>query len=226
VRRMLALVALGAAPAALAGGAGGDKWEGTWRVDAGAFASTFVLRPASDAGTRAQAPPCPGAQRAFYTGGYSGRRNGTVAACASGYSLRGRLYEGGKRVGDVAILWELAVTPDGSVGSPTFRGTYTAAGTRGRWSARWLRHGGTLPTAPTGGGAASPAARVEAMLRRNKAACRMTWSKLTARRSGKLWVVSANVSTFGHPGRARWEVVGTKIVPADQLAFEIMNGCR
>ena len=205
--------------AAAAGDVAGDHWEGTWRVEPGAFAGTVVLRPSADA----RAPVCPGKT---YTGGYSGRRSGAVAACGTELSLRGRLYEAGKRVGDISLAWELAVLPDGTVGAPTFRGTYSVAGQRGRLSATWLHHGGAIPKPqPSTGGATSPVARVEAMLHRNKAKCRLTWSSLTTRRSGKIWFVSANVSTFGHPSRATWEVVGTKIVPADQLAAEILVGC-
>jgi hypothetical protein len=214
---------------AAAAGVTGDKWEGTWRVGPGTFAGSFVLRPATDAGTRAHAPACAGAKRVFYMGAYSGRRAGTVAACGSGYGLAGRLYEGGKRVGDFSITWELSVSPDGTVGAPTFRGRYSVGGSAGSWSGMWLRHGGTIPSSKAGGGAPTSqgqaVARVEAILRKNKAKCQMTWTKIVARGSGTRWTVTASVSTFGNPGQASWNIVGTRMAPADQLASEIEVGC-
>jgi hypothetical protein len=219
-------VALCLAPTA-AGDIAGDRWEGTWRLSSGAFAGTLVLRPSADPSTRAQAPTCSGSKRVLYTGAYSGRRSGTVAACGTGFDLAGRLYEGGKRVGDFSITWELAVSPDGSVGAPTFSGTYSLGGAR-KWSGTWLRHGGEIPKAKAASGttaAAQAVARVEAILRKNKSKCEMTWTKVAARRSGSRWIVTASVTTFGNPGQAVWNIVGPRIAPAEPLAADISAGC-
>jgi hypothetical protein len=234
--RLLALVALCAAPAALAGGAADDKWEGTWSVDPGAFASSLVFRPSAAAATRTQAGPCDGpGPRTYYSGSYAGRRQGVLAACAGGYTLSGRLYEGGQAVGEFSIGWEPAVAPDGTVGPPGFSGIYSFGATHGLWTGVFVRHGAGTPPPnppvrpkpkPPAAGAAAATALVEAMLRKNKAVCRMTWKRITTARSGRLWIVAYNVTTFGHPGRASWEVVGRKIVPSSQLAAEIMNGCK
>lgn len=226
MRRVIAVLALCAVPAALAD-VTGDKWEGTWRVSSGALAGTLVFKPATDAATRVQAPPCAG--KRLYAGAYSGRRNGTIAACAGGFALAARLYEAGRRVGDFSITWELAVSPDGTVGAPTFRGRYSAAGARGAWAGTWLRHGGTIPKAKpkssAGGGAAGAVAKVEAILRKNKASCEMTWTKVVARRLGTGYAVTATVSTFGNAGRATWNVVGSRVAPAEPLAADISIGC-
>jgi hypothetical protein len=204
----------------------GDRWEGTWRVAAGAFASTLVLRPASDTATRAQAPSCTG-QRRLYTGSYSGGRAGTIAACTTGSALDGRLYENGKRIGEISIVWALAVSPDGTLGAPSFSGAYTI-GARRRLSGTWLRHGGSIPTTKrpqTGLTAQQAAARVEAILRRNRARCELTWTTVVARRAGRGWRVTASVRTFGNPGNAAWNVVGTRVSAAEPLAAEIEAGC-
>jgi hypothetical protein len=132
------LLALVLVPAASANHTN-DRWEGTWRVASGAFATTLVLRPPDAA--RAQAPSCGGAAtRAFYTGTYAGGRSGTIAACADRYALRGVLFEAGKRVGDVTASWALEVAPDGTVGAGTFEGDYSTGGGRTRWSATWVNH--------------------------------------------------------------------------------------
>lgn len=221
--RALAVAALALVPAAAAD-VTGDKWEGTWRVPSGALAGALVFKPATDAATRAKAPLCAG--KKLYAGAYGGGK-GTVAACAGGYTLAGRLYSGPKRIGDFSIKWELAVTPDGSIGAPTFTGSFAAGSSRGSWSGTWLRHGGTIPG---GGGGGAPTAqqavaRVEAILRKNKARCELTWTTVVAHRIPKGYKVTANVSTFGNRGQASWNVVGTKMAPADQLASEIEVGC-
>jgi hypothetical protein len=191
-----------------------------------------VLRPSTDASTRAQAPACSGAKRVLYTGAYTGRRSGTVAACGTGFDLAGGLLEAGKRIGEFSITWELSVSPDGSVGAPTFSGTYSVAGAAGKWSGTWLRHGGALPKAkPTGGGsgsaisAAQATAQVEAILRKNRAKCEMMWTRIVARRSGSRWTVAASVTTFGNAGQATWNIVGARVAPAEPLAADISAGC-
>jgi hypothetical protein len=219
------LVALAVVPLAAANHTG-DRWEGTWRVSPTSFATTLVLRPSTAATTRAQAPPCvsPGT---LYAGAYSGGRTGTVAACARRFELVGRLYESGRRVGDLSLTWSLAVLPDGTLGSPTFDGTSSIGGSRAV-SGTWLRHGGNIPTTTRKPGSAAQraAAVARAVVERNARACKLKIVRATARSlGGGRWRVTVRVVIGGSATDSIWIVVGRRVTAGDPLAAEIEHGC-
>jgi hypothetical protein len=71
-------------------------------------------------------------------------------------------------------------------------------------------------------------AKVQAVLNKNASACQMTVSQVSASSRTVSWLVTAQVSTFGNVGNARWWVnKGTgKVSANDQLAYEIGSGCK
>jgi hypothetical protein len=79
---------------------------------------------------------------------------------------------------------------------------------------------GLAPATP-----ADPVALVRRVLARNAKKCRLEIRTIRAERTKAGSRVTAGVTTFGNRGTSIWTVVGSKVVPANQLASEIAAGC-
>ena len=69
-------------------------------------------------------------------------------------------------------------------------------------------------------------AAVEAILERNRPACRMTVDAITVRAGAAGWIVSAKLMLAGRTGSGTWIFVGTEIEHTNRFATYAGRGCR
>ena len=67
---------------------------------------------------------------------------------------------------------------------------------------------------------------VEAILERNRPACRMTVEAITVRAGPTGWIVSAKLTLVGRTGWGTWIFVGTEIERTNRFATFAGRGCR